>query len=194
MVLPTGEGGIAMHGRLLSEIAGSACWITLPRSAARRNSIAYLKLLRAVEMDTVWGGFCFEGLLLRPGETVPVDDLCPGPGWPEVPLLLECAGPGGTGWGHRRRPTLYILWRYDPAAGEFREVARMASQNRDWTLDLGPIARRLLRPPGPVLIDPEGLSRRLIAALDREMEPLDREAQRIVLLAFYDRVASRVVQ
>lgn len=139
----------------------------------------------------MWGGYSFDGDLLRPGSLVDESELCL-EGTTAPVLVLECAGPCGEGRGHRRRPTLYLLWRYDPAAGEFRELARVASENRDWTLDLGPIARRALRPPGPVLVNPERACLVTFRALDGELEPLERSARKVILLAVYDRLASRL--
>jgi hypothetical protein len=167
--------------------------VRIPRSGTVRSGISYAKLLRDVTVDRVWGGYSFDGELLRPGALVDEDALRPPDDTAAPILVLECAGAGGEGWGHRRRPTVYILWQYDPAAGEFREIARVASENRDWTLDLGLIARRALHPPQPVLVDPEGCCRRLFELLDHEIEGLDRPSRRSVLLALYDRAASRLV-
>jgi hypothetical protein len=167
--------------------------VRIPRSGHTRGGIAYAKLLREVKVDRVWGGFRFDGELLRPGALVDEDELRPPDDTAAPILVLECAGGEGNGRGHRRRPTVYILWQYDPAAGEFREIARVASHTHDWTLDLGPVARRALHPPAPVLVDPEGCCRRLFAQLDQEIEEMDRAARRSILLALYDRAASRLV-
>jgi hypothetical protein len=162
--------------------------VRIPRTASLRGAIAYSKLLRTVEPDAVWGGWRFDGMLLRPGSLIPEADLWPAAGYPQIPLLLECAGPE-----RHRREYLYILWRYDPGSGEFREVARTASENRDWTLDLGPITKRVIDPPRPVAVDPEAVCRRLCTLLDDELGPLNRDARRVVLLAVYDQLAGRVV-
>lgn len=159
--------------------------IGLPRTATNRQAVTYLKLIREVRRDPAWGGWEIRGDLLQPGGRIPLEEI------PEPGLLLECAGAEGAGWGHRRRPYVYLLWRLDRQAGQWRELARTATVNRDWTLDLGPIAKRELEPPGPVLIDPEGAASRVMIALDRELEKLDLQAQRLVLLALYDRVAAR---
>jgi hypothetical protein len=174
-----------MNAIVAAEVAGAERLIRLPHTSGRRNQITYLQLLERVTPDTVWGGWRFEGRLLRHGATVPADTL------PKKALLLECVGnqPGGS--GHRRAPTVYILWRLQGDA--WREVARAASVGRDWTLDLGPIARRELEPARPVLVDPEGAAGRVMIALDRELEPLNAEARCLVARAVYDRFASRVV-
>jgi hypothetical protein len=138
-----------------------------------------------MKTDRIWGGWDFEGELLAPGAEIPAEQM------PASGLVLECAGQVGLGWGHRRRPMLYILWQH--VAGEWRELARTSAVNRDWTVDLGPIAKRALDPPQPVLVDPAGAAARVMTSVDHEIEKLDREAQRLVLLAIYDRVAARAV-
>lgn len=174
-------------GAIRVEVAGPGrCLVRLPRSATRRGAVAYCKLLRTVKPDRIWGGWAFEGELLSPGGTVPEAEIG------EAGLLLECAGAQPGGRGHIRAPTLYILWRYDRAGGRWRELARTAAANRDWTVDLGPIARRELEPPRPVLVYPEGVADRVLATLDKELGLLRREAQCLVVRAVYDRFAARM--
>jgi hypothetical protein len=72
----------------------------------------------------------------------------------------------------------------------WHEVARVEGRGRDWTEDLGAIARRVLK-PAPVLVDPDAAADRVMATLDAEMKPLDRRARKLVVMAVYDRVASR---
>jgi len=158
-------------------------YVQTPRTAHSRGAVTYLKILRTVTRDTTWGGWRFEGELMRPGDCI---------GFPSHRLLaIECVGSDRRGYGHRRSETLYILWRFED--GAWCELGRSSSANRDWTLDLGPIARRALHPPRPILIDPDGLAERLLRAVDEEIEPLDAPAKKAVLNAVYDRVAARVV-
>ena len=166
--------------------------LRLPMTASRRGAITYIKLLKTVNPDRSFGGYAFEGDLLQPGQAIDEQDLQPSPDYPETPLLLECAGGDGSGSGHRRSQQIYILWRYEGGAGNWEEVARTASANRDWTYDLGPIARREIYAK-PVLVDSEAAAERVIEALQAELDPLERKAQRLVILALYDRVAARVV-
>ena len=165
----------------------SAMPLRFPRSAVIRGAITWAKVLRSVKHDRS-GVWIFDGELVRPGTVV-------GPGLlRSETVVLECAGTNGAGWGHRGREVVYILWRLDGVAGEFRELARAVCENRDWTVDLGPIARRALAPPKPVLVDPERVCERICGVLDEELDPLHRDAQRILLLALYDRLAARVVE
>lgn len=172
-----------MSGGLAREVAGESPWIRLPHSAVRRGGITYVKLLESVTPDPVWGGWRFEGRLLRPGSLVEEASL------PPRALLIECAGTGSGGRGHNRPPTLYILWRYQSPPGEWRELARASSCEHDWTIVLGPIARAELDPPRPVLVDPRAAAARVVQALDRELELLEFKARVLVVRAVEDRLA-----
>jgi hypothetical protein len=48
--------------------------------------------------------------------------------------------------GHRRhsQPNTYVLWRFDPEAAEWTEIARSSSERWTWALDLRPIAVRAI--------------------------------------------------
>ena len=171
--------------QMAAEVADSgALLVRLPRTASSRGTVTYLKLLDRVKRDSIWGGWRFEGRLLRPGGFIPAAEI------QEPGLLLECAGVLPGGWGHSRAPTLYLLWRWDRPAGRWRELARVASVGRDWTLDLGPIARREFEPPGPLLVDPEAAAGRLMAAFEQEIEALEFKARVLVLRAVQDRLAA----
>ena len=64
-------------------------------------------------------------------------------------MLLEFAGPQGT-WRQRNHESenLWILWRYNQEAQEWREIARAVSQDWSWALTLREPAIRALQPPG----------------------------------------------
>ena len=177
-----------MPGIVSREIAGGvARLVRLPCSANSRRTAGlpvYVKVLVRVCRDRIWGGWSFEGATHRPASILPEENLAD-PG-----LALECCGPLPGGRGHNRAPTLYILWKYDRATGEWREIARAASVERDWTLDLGPIASRELKPPRPVLVDTEASARRIMEAVERELEPLEFRAQGLVIRALQDRLAA----
>jgi len=172
-----------MHAAVAAEVSGPAPLVRLPRSSTRRNAVTYCKLVSTVRPDPVWGGWQLDGAVLRSGACVEADSI------PAGALLLECAGDQLGGSGHKRAPCVYILWRLEGEA--WREVARAASVGRDWTVDLGPIARRELE-ARPVLVDPEAAADHVMLALDREMESLNAEARCLVARAVYDRFAARV--
>ncbi len=173
-----------MPGMVSREIAGETQLVRLPRSSTRRGLITYCRLLKSVEPDTIWGGWSFDGPVFRPGILINEQDL------PRAALLLECAGAHPGGRGHNRAPVLYILWRYEGA--EWLELARVSSVGRDWTVDLGPIAQRELRPPKPFLVDPAISALRIVDAIERELEPLEFKARVLVIRAVEDRLAMRM--
>lgn len=177
-----------MSGSVAREVAGQEHSVRLPHSATRRGGVTYARLLEAVMPDRTWGGWKFEGRVLRPGALVPLIEI------EERGLLLECAGAGLGGRGHVRAPVLYVLWRYDTATGNWREVARAASVNHDWTIDLGPIARRELAPDRPILMDPMASAARVVEVLERELEPLEFKARVLVVRAVEDRLAAGMAQ
>ena len=175
-----------MSGALAPETLGAVeRRVRLPRSAMRRQAITYCRLIHKLRRDAVWGGWAFDGPTLRPGSVILEADL------PLAGLLIECAGSQG-GHGHNRGPTTYILWRYEREAGEFRELARVASVGRDWTQDLGPIVKQQLHPPRPVLVDVGAIAGRLIQAFERETEPLESRARLLVVREIQDRLAAGV--
>lgn len=119
--------------------------IRLPLSS-RRNKLGYIKVLSRINEKAPYG-FSFDGILFAPGKTVDLSELRPTRDYPEVPILLECAGTQNPLDGRpstRHWPTLYILWKLDPLKHQWIEVARAQSESWDWAADLRPIAKRLL--------------------------------------------------
>jgi len=166
--------------------------VKIPRSGARNATPVFAKLLQRVTAKPECG-FDFAGTFLKPGGAVEASALRP-PGFPTVPLLLECAGVYG-GKGHVRGEALYILWRLDGA--NWVELARAKSQAWEWSLDLGPIAKRALEESSTrtlcveVLPSLAHIEKRLQAALDRVLTPLAHRDQRRVLAVIHDTLATR---
>lgn len=169
--------------------------IRLPRSSAR-NAGGYIKLLSGINEKLPYG-FSFEGSLFAPGKIVTGEDLRPGSQYPEIPLLLECAGVQNPRDGRpssRHWPTLYILWRFDPAKQEWREVARAQSESWDWAADLQPIAKRLLlegRGGVEVFRGADQVAHRIGHAIETELmslSPIDRSRALGIL---HDQLCSR---
>lgn len=118
--------------------------IQLPRGSGSDRRDAYVKLLSRVD-PAAWNGFGFEGRFFKCGAWVKESELRPTADYPAIPVLLECSVGAAQGEpGHRRRPHLYVLWRWTPAAHEWRELGRAASLSWDWALDLRPLALRAL--------------------------------------------------
>jgi hypothetical protein len=176
-----------MPGIVAEEVAGAVVRrVRLPRSAGSRQALTYIQLLANVTHDRTWGGWSFQGRALRPGAVIEENEI------PQHGLALECAGTLTGGRGHNRAPMLYILWRYSFPEGEWREVARSASVERDWTQGLGPIARRELAPLRPVLVDLDGAASRVSDAITRELEPLSVQAQVLVVRRVQDLLMARM--
>jgi hypothetical protein len=152
----------------------------------------HIRLLTSVDVDA-WSGAGFNGPLFPSGAAVPIEKLGP------RPVLVECAGPQGE-WrrtGQRQREWLWILWRYDWDAREWREVARALAYDWSWALVLRDPAIRELAAETPA-VDPverggkvtDELWRMIDSALSTE-PPSVRD---VVFTSIYDRMAGRIVK
>jgi hypothetical protein len=165
--------------------------VRIPRSGPRNGTPIFAKLLKAVSRNAECG-FDFIGTFLKPGAAVEASTLLM-PGYPTVPILLEASGTYG-GRGHNRGEAVYILWRLD--GYNWIEIGRAKSRAWEWSLDLGPIAQRLLAESNrslcvEVLPNLLHIERRLQAALDRVLLPLPSRDQRRVLAVIHDTLATR---
>lgn len=161
--------------------------------------MTYAKLLYAIRRDHVWGGWSFEGVLHKPGAEIPERELRPSPEYPETPVLLECAGQPPRKWGERRSETVYVVWQYLRQAGGDRrwdEIARASTVGPEWALDLEPAIRRALARPALVRTpaDVAQCAARVLAALERELEPLEHNQRAMLLGYVYDEFASRAAE
>lgn len=159
--------------------------VHLPRTSAR-TSAGYVKLLSGVSPSRVWD-WEFQGKVFRPGSAVTAADLKPGPEYPEEPVVLEFAGR----LRGRREGATWILWRQ--SGGEWREVARAIAEGREWVHALAEPAKRAIareRPPE------EGLQagRRVLAAMQAELDRLGAAERREMLGTLYDQVTARVCE
>jgi hypothetical protein len=170
-----------------------AAAVRIPRSG-RRDAICYAKLLRRVEPDSRTG-FDFFGTLLRPGSQIARSELRPAPDYPERPLLLECAGSDGSGWGHRRSPSVYILWVYDRASSAWVEMVRTTAPAWEWTERLGPLAQALLADTAPRM--PPGraseVAGHILHYTDFELDTLPAGERTAALAILHDELAWRSV-
>lgn len=163
--------------------------LRLPMTSARTTPNTWVKLVTRVDVHAA-SGFGFDGKVYPPGAHIPLDDL------PDRALALECAGGIGPGWGHKRRDLLYILWKYDRARREWRDVAQARSINAEWAMALRPIAARELSDPEEraLAIDADGVAERVMHLLDAELEDADLCATESVLAVLHDRLAARVAK
>jgi hypothetical protein len=138
-----------------------------------------------------WNGAGFEGALYPPGARI---DLEPG----SNPVLLEYAGPQGN-WRQRRLEgeNLWILWRYDWAAMEWREVARAVARDWHWALVLREPAIQELAAANMPGMDPVERGREvtdeILRAIDAALTPEVPAVRKAVLTSIYDRMAGRIV-
>jgi hypothetical protein len=168
--------------------------IRIPRTATRRQSGDYCKILSRVKRGAV-NGFGFEGALVRPGARIEEADLFANH---RSAILLEHAGLDRSseperrpdGYGRAAWPNLYILWRHDRQV--WRELARATSFDWSWTLDLGPIARRALADERPPVV-PEAVAERIAKVLDGELDAVEGQALAFVLHWVHNHLATRIV-
>lgn len=155
-----------------------------------RGSLAHIRLLTAVKPDA-WCAAGFEGSIHRPGARLTDAELGPNP------VLLECAGPQGAWRAGKHRQTLWVLWRYDHAARDWREIARAQACDWTWATILREPAIRALTPPVSPPIDPIARGREVTEELLERIDTalvLELPAVRaLVLTTLYDRVAGRIV-
>ena len=186
---------------------GPACKIPckIPKSSPRAEPLAFAKLLSRVDPKAV-NGLGFDGVILRPGATIPEATLWPTEEFPSTPLLLEYAGRvriSGRGRDRDVFESLYILWRWSCERRAWEELARSHSESWQWAIDLRPVAlRALAESNGGVEVLPclglDARATRLAEDLDRELEGL--EPQDCILLMgklggiLHDRVAGKLAQ
>lgn len=164
--------------------------VRIPRSACRRHSPSYAKLLRRVAPEPRTG-FDFEGPFLCTGQMIPESALWPSPQFPKVPVLLEYAGNDGAAWGHRRAPAMYVLWRYQ--AGQWGEVARASAYTDEWCFVLGPVAAQLVGGQFPAA-EASGLAERIQRFLDAELGGAPRAERWKALAIVHDQLAARLLR
>lgn len=172
--------------------------IQLPHSSGVDRRAAYLKLLRHVDPGAR-NGFGFEGVFFKCGSRVSAARLRPSFDFPEIPILLEhSTAAAEESGGPRRRPSLYVLWRWMPDKHEFQEVGRSSSYAWEWAVDLRPLAVRALAeargafPPPENAADLTMIARKITVFTDKSLSilaPPDREK---LLGILHDYFASRL--
>ncbi len=113
----------------------------LPKTSDSRRTAGYHQLLTSVDPYAP-RGFQFKGQYLTPGASFDVLDL------PRPAVMIESVG--SVRIAPERLPRsfrhLYVLWRFDFDRREWIEVLRTYAEGSAWTLDLAPVAYRLLHP------------------------------------------------
>jgi hypothetical protein len=163
---------------------------TSPQNSRARSSFAHIRLLTAVS-PTAWNASGFEGAIYKPGAQLTDEELGPNP------VLIECAGPQGSWRAGKHRETLWLLWRFDFDAKDWREICRAQAFDWSWAVVLREPAIRALTPAASPSIDPiargrevtEELLQRIDTALVTELPAV----RALVLCDLYNRVAGRIV-
>jgi len=164
--------------------------IALPRSSTRlQQNVAYIKIVTRIRTES-WGGVAFDGTLYTPGRVVDLESL------PRPLIAIECAGPIGAWRRGKRRETLYILWRFDVALQEWREIARAQAEDWRWSVALRDAAHQALH-PRPELVDVIKQSRELadeiLGLIDNRLRDAAPDVKTSALHAVYEEVAGRIV-
>jgi hypothetical protein len=164
--------------------------IRLPNTCPEnRRSYTHVKLLTAVHPEA-WNAAGFEGTLFQPGSRIKQELLR------EKPVLLEFCGPQGA-WKRRPRENLWILWRYDQEACDWREIARASAFGWEWALILRQPAIEALRPAAAET--PRGAGDRgrevtaeLLRTIDSAVSLELPAVRKAVMSAVYDSLAGRL--
>jgi hypothetical protein len=168
--------------------------VRLPRSSPR-NALGSLKLLTAVDLAAPTG-LQFVGRFLRPGAELDDADL------PRPAVLLEDAGTLRTQPAHSRYSFdhLWILWRFDFMKGEWIEVVRGLARDASWTVDIAPIAHRLLHPPAgqvtsrSVEMRARPIVTELLSLIDGTLGEATREVQCVILAEIERHLGYRIAE
>lgn len=167
--------------------------LRLPHSARSRKAPTFAQVVRRVHPDRI-GCKVFEGPYFKTGSTVDSCDLClDGDESPPL-VLLEVAGPDGTGHGHNRSNVVRILWRFSVERWDWIEVCRSLSRSADWIPDMAAIAQRLLGGPPPP--DPERSNRAafsLLRSIDTELAELALADRHTALNLLHEQILARLV-
>jgi hypothetical protein len=148
-----------------------------------------LKLLTSIRTELGSFGPAFEGRILAPGSEIPTDEL------PDPAVILECAG---AVWGadRRRKETLWVLWKYDWQAEEWRELARAQAVNWEWILVLKGPAQEALHPTAglvDLLKAGRELAEQIVEGIELKLEGQPRDLRKSVLSCVYQEVAGRII-
>jgi hypothetical protein len=158
--------------------------ILLPQTSfKRRDQLAHIRLLTAVQFSKRIGQWLFQGEIYRPGA------LLQDP--PANAVALECAGSAGKGLG-----TVWILWQRR-GKDDWVELARSQARDRSWTGDLGPRAVSALnaKPALFSVVDRVNeLVAQVIAFVDAKLDSEPDGVSLGVLLAVSDQLNGRIAQ
>lgn len=139
----------------------------------------------------------FDGQLMKQGAVIEQHELWPSADYPSTPILLEYAGtdrqlpyrPG------RLANSIYILWRYDLVRCEWVEVTRALAKDAGWLVQIVPVAYEEIArnsPPRDATYA-AAVSRRILDALDNELDRLTIDDRDLVMHFVYEQFTARAV-
>jgi hypothetical protein len=167
-------------------------FVQLPNSSPQnRHSFTHVRILTRV-LPNAWNGTGFEGALYQPGARIAAEGLG------AHPVALEHAGPQGTWRQRREQEHVWILWRYDWAAGDWREIARAVAKDWHWAVVLRTPAMRELELAAAKLpaVDPvergQAVADELLRTIDAALSPEVPAVRAMVMSAVYDQMAGRL--
>jgi hypothetical protein len=149
-----------------------------------------VRLLTGVNVDA-WNGAGFRYKLFRSGVRVDAEELG------ERPVLIEYAGQQGSFKKGKHREHLWILWRFDHAEMNWKEIARALAYGPEWALILRDPAIQAMRPAVAVegvnpMVRGREVAEGLLKGIDEAMV-MELPAVRVLVLnTIYDGMAGRV--
>jgi hypothetical protein len=149
-----------------------------------------VRLLTGVNADAQ-NGADFRYRLFKSGASVKSEDLG------EQPVLIEFAGSQGSWRRGKHREFLWILWRFDTAENDWREIARALAYGPEWAPILRDPAIQAMRSvaatsePNPMVRGRE-VAAGLLTAIDEAMVMELPAVRMLAIHAIYDGMAGRV--
>jgi hypothetical protein len=124
--------------------------------------------------------------------------LWPAAGYPRAPLIVEFAGADNPARGHNRHGSdeTVVLWRYDRAAGEFRELGRVVAPGAIWMRLLEPLVREAMRAEMGIVATPdlESIRERISRMIRAELDLIPDTDRGRVLTLVHDELAGRIAE
>lgn len=164
--------------------------LRLPRTGTRRGAVTFAKLLDRVQGQGA-SGFDWQGRLLRPGASIPLDLI---QGRAAAVILERSEAQGAYDQARRRRrwESLYVLWLYQAAGAEWIEVARVQGESSQALADLAPRARRALRQAMGVVPVIAELAEHIDQVLEAELARVEGPQRAALLAIVHDLIAHRI--
>jgi hypothetical protein len=155
--------------------------------------MTFVRLIERIRPNE-WHPMGIEGPTFKCGIEIEENRLWPAAHFPRIPLLLEFAGILHAGVSRQaRQPHTYVLWQYDLARREFRELVRCSAHGIEWLDAIRAPALNALRDPGrESALTAAEAAKRVHEAVDAELRYLDFEARGHFISRLYESAACRL--